>query len=192
MSAIMLKNVRLSFNDLFEARAFEGGTPKFSATVLIPKDSDTHKELLTHIRQVAKAQWADKAPAILRTCEGNTQRWPLKDGDLAVDAEGNQRQGWDAHWAIKGSSPTRPLIINRDRSQLTEQDGKPYSGCYVNVKLDIWAQDNKFGKAINVKLLGIQYWAEGERFGSSGSVAKEDDFEAAQNDDGFDMDDTPW
>jgi hypothetical protein len=181
----MLKNVRLSFNDLFEARGFEGGTPKFSATVLIPKGSATYDELIAHVRNVAKAQWADKAAAILKTCEANLQRWPLKDGDTAADAEGNPRQGWEGQYALKGSNAVQPLVIGRDRLPLTAQSGKPYSGCYVNIKLDVWAQDNRYGKAINVKLLGIQFWDDGERFGSADSIAKADDFETAETD-------VPW
>ena len=40
---------------------------------------------------------------------------------------------------------------------MTEADNLIYSGCYVNGKVDIWGQDNKYGKRVNAKLIAVQY-----------------------------------
>ena len=74
-------------------------------------------------------------------------------------------------------------MINSDRTPLTAKDGVIYPGCYVNVSIDFWAQDNSYGKRINAQLRGVQFVKDGERLG--GSVAAADDFapipqEAAQ------------
>jgi hypothetical protein len=55
--------------------------------------------------------------------------------------------------------------------------GKPYSGCYVNAVIELWAQDNKFGKRINASLMGVQFLRDGQRL-SGGGVASADDFQA--------------
>ena len=44
--------------------------------------------------------------------------------------------------------------MDRDRSPLTEKDSKPYAGCYVNAKLQLWTQDNQHGKGIR-----CEHWA---------------------------------
>ena len=63
------------------------------------------------------------------------------------------------------------------RSPLVAADGKPYSGCHVNVIIDVWAQDNQYGKKINAQLQGIQFLRDGEAFSGGGVAADQSDFE---------------
>ena len=51
-----------------------------------------------------------------------------------------------------------------------------YDGCRVNAKIEIWAQDNKFGRRINCSLLGVMFAGEGENFGGGAAPASADDF----------------
>jgi hypothetical protein len=60
---------------------------------------------------------------------------------------------------------------------LSASSGKVYSGCYVNASIELWAQDNKFGKRINATLMGVQFLRDGARL-VGGGVASADDFEA--------------
>jgi hypothetical protein len=75
----------------------------------------------------------------------------------------------------------RPLAINADKSVLTEADGVIYSGCYVNMQIALWAQQNNFGKRVNAQLRGIQFLRDGEAF-SGGGVANPDEFDAVEAD----------
>jgi hypothetical protein len=68
-------------------------------------------------------------------------------------------------------------VIDRDKSPLTAEDGKPYSGCYVNCSLELWAQDNSYGKRINAQLGGVQFFKDGDAFSGGGSAADADDFD---------------
>ena len=78
----MLKNVRLSFPNLYEASAFqEGQDLKFSATVLLPKGSPQAKELEDEIQRVAVAKWDKKAEAILMRNKANLRLKNAWDGD---------------------------------------------------------------------------------------------------------------
>lgn len=179
----MLKNVRISYPSLFKPSAFGDEAPKFSATFLIEKGSDTHKALKAEILRVATDAFGEKAKDILIKQDAG-QRKLLKDGDTAdgLTQEGEPKTGWAGHVAIKGSNKLAPKVVNRKREPVTEEDGIPYGGCYVNAQIDIWAQDNKFGKFVNCKLLAVQFWADGEAFGSS-ARADVDAFDAAEEGD---------
>ena len=60
-----------------------------------------------------------------------------------------------------------------------------YSGCYCNVVVDFWAQDDANRKGINGVLGGVMFKKDGERLGGGGNLATaadfdlEDDFEEA-------------
>ena len=168
---IQLKNVRLAFPDLWTAVAFEGeGEKKFGATFLIPKNSPQIKEIKTAILEVAKAQWKDKAPAILKTLEGNPNKFCFMDGDTKT------YDGYAGNMYLTAKNKKRPTIKDRDTSTLTEADEKPYGGCYVNASVELWAQDNKWGKGIRASLRGVQFYKDGDQF-TAGSVASDDEFE---------------
>ena len=96
----------------------------------------------------------------------------LKDGD---DSGRDEMIG---KMTIKASTKKRPVVIDRDKTPLVEDDGKPYAGCYVNAIIRLWAQDNSYGKRINASLEGVQFHKDGEPFGAGGvSVDEFDDFE---------------
>jgi hypothetical protein len=174
MSKIRLNNVRLSFADLFEARTFQGNDgkdskPKFKGTFLLPKDDPQNKTIEKTIREVATAKWGAKAEAILKSINGNPNRFCYADGDT------KEYDGYAGNMAITANNKVRPLVIDRDKSPLTEKDGRPYSGCYVNAQIEIFAYDNP-GKGISASLSGVQFLRDGEAF-SGGRPASVDDFD---------------
>ncbi len=187
---ILLKKVRLSFPHLFKADAFNGeGTPKFSATFLIPKGSEAAEAIEKEIRAVATATFGDKAKGVVERQNASNRRL-LKDGDTAdgLDKNGDQREGWAGHLAIKGSNVRQPVVVGRDRKPITEEDGIIYGGCWVNAQLDIWAQKNQFGSFVNCKLLAVQFWEDGDSFGTAASADLSAFDEAAPTE----SEDTPW
>lgn len=179
---ILIKNVRLSYPALFEPSGMEGQEPKFNATFLFPKGSATEKQIRAEIERVAKEQWGDNAINVLKKQQGDANRRVIKDGDDKLTSEGEVAPGYTGMNYIKASNKTRVAIVDRNHSELIASDGKPYGGCYVNAQLDIWPQDNKFGKFINTKLLAVQFWEDGDAFGG-GSRADISAFD-------FDDDDT--
>jgi hypothetical protein len=46
----------------------------------------------------------------------------------------------------------------------------------VNGTVEVWAQDNKFGKGIRATLRGVQFVKDGDAF-SAGTPVSEDDFD---------------
>lgn len=172
---IKLKNVRLSFPSLFRKAQFQGEETKYEATFML--DKEEHADEIAEI----KAQVKDAIKEHLKGAKVPADKICLKDGDESG------RDEYEGHYTIKCSNNKRPKVIDRDKSPLAEDDGRPYSGCYVNAVLDLWAQNNSYGKRINANLLGVQFFKDGEPF-ESGSVANDDDFDEVDvEDDDFDV-----
>lgn len=168
---IVLKNVRLAFPELWEAKAVDGeGEPAFSAAFLLPKNHPQVKEFREAEETVGKEQWKDKWPQIKKEIVANN-RLAMKDGDTKASYA-----GYEGNLFVSSRNKTRPTVIDRDRSPLTAKDGRPYAGCYVNVIVELWAQDNKYGKRINASLSGVQFLKDGEAF-SGGRPASADEFD---------------
>lgn len=172
---VVLNCVRLSFPHLFTPQAgTDGGEPKYNATFIIEPGSANAKALAKAVEQVAKEKWADKAAGVLaqlrktdKVCYREEEK-TNQSGDVYAGFEG-------AHW-ISASDKVRPTVIDRDKSPLTAADGKPYGGCYVNAILDVWAQDNAYGKRVNASLKGVQFVKNGDAF-SGGAPASADEFD---------------
>lgn len=168
---IKLQNVRLSFPSLFKKANFQGVDTKYEATFLIDKESQA--ALVTEIKKAISALIKDK----LKGAKLGADKICLKDGD-EIDYE-----GYAGMMSIKASNAKRPLTIGKDRSPVTEDDNVFYAGCYVNAHIELWAQDNGFGKRINCHLLAVQFAKDGESFGDGGTQSSIDDFDDISDDD---------
>jgi hypothetical protein len=181
-SRIVLKNVRLAFPNLFTAARVNGeGEPAFSAAFLFPPGHPAEKQLNDAITATAKAKWADKAPAILKAARA-TDKVCLHNGDSK-----SQYSGFEGNLFVSARSKVRPGVYARDTSPLTAEDGKPYAGCYVNAIIELWAQDNKYGKRVNATLCGVQFVKDGDAFGGSNAPASADELEDLGEDDAADV-----
>lgn len=168
---LALKNVRLAFPELFEAKTVNGeGKPAFSATFLIDPADAQVKAINDAIEKVAHEKWGAKADAILKAMRAQ-DKVCLHDGDLKSTYD-----GFAGMLYISSRNATRPLVIDRDKAPLVEADGKPYAGCYVNASIELWAQDNNYGKRVNASLRGVQFLRDGDAF-AGGSAASEDEFD---------------
>lgn len=165
-----LQNVRLSFPDLFSPRKVnDEGNPRFGASLLFAPGSENHKKLETAIREAANEKWGGKAEAVLKQLSGQ-DRVCLRDGSTKA------YDGYDGNMYVSASSTVKPGIFGRDRRELREEDGVIYAGCFVNASIEVWAQDNKYGKRINATLRGVQFFADGNAF-SGGRPANADEFD---------------
>lgn len=168
---LKLNNVRLAFPSIFEPRQVNGqGKAAFSASLLFEPNSEAHKAASAVIKAAAAEKWGAKGDAVLKTLLAS-DKVCLHDGD----AKSNYA-GFEGMKYISARSLTRPLVLDERRQPLVEADGKPYGGCYVNALLDIWAQDNQFGKRVNATLSGLQFLRDGDAF-VGGATASEEDFD---------------
>ena len=182
---LKIPKARLSYPALFKPSVFQGVEGKYEATLIIPKKDPVAKKLQREATRVAKEGGAKYA-----TLSGS--RSCIRDGD------GTERPELAGCITLKARNTTRPTVINRDRSPLTPDDGKPYAGCYVAALVSFWLQDNSFGRRINANLHGVQFVADGEPFGAAGSVASADQFDDLEagdddaNDNDNDNDNDDW
>lgn len=110
--------------------------------------------------------WAEIKP-VLR----ETNMLCMKKGDNAIG-----QAEYKGLLYLKGSNKTRFTVIDGDKTPLVAKDGKPYSGCYVNAMVDIWVQDNDWGRRVNCTITGIQFLRHGDAFGAGVKVASPDEF----------------
>lgn len=176
---IKLTNVRLSFPGLFKAEAFKpGDDPKFKATFLIVKGSENHKAVEKAIAEEAKIKWGVKGEKTVANIRNNPNKFCYQDGDTKT------YDGYEGMMALSAKSSTRPLVIDQQRNPLSEEDGKPYAGCYVNASVELFTYDNS-GAGISASLAGVQFVKDGDAFGG-GKAASVDEFDALE--DGADAD----
>jgi hypothetical protein len=171
MAKIMIRNARLAFPQLFEPQTFNGeGKPAYAASFLLTAKDPQVDAVNELIDQVATEKWGVKAKTILAHLRGKDAVC-LHNGDLKA-----QYEGFEGNYFIGARSPNKPLVIGRQREVLTAESGLPYGGCFVNGSVEIYAQDNNFGKRINASLKGVQFVKDGDAF-AGGAPASPDEFD---------------
>jgi hypothetical protein len=169
---VKINNVRLAFPQLFEATTVNGeGKPAFSATFILPQNHPDIAALNSAIDKVAEEKWGPKTGDILKALRA-AGKVALRNGD-----EKSNYSGFAGNLYVSARNAVRPTVLDANRTPLTQADGRPYAGCYVNAILDIWAQDNGYGKRINASLGGVQFYRDGDAF-AGGGAASTDEFDA--------------
>lgn len=156
---VQLTNVRLSYPALFKAVAVQKDQePKFSASFILNKKTDAKQidAIKAAMKAVAEEKWgAGKVPKGVKYC--------LRDGGEEAKAE---TDGYGPEIVFfNASNKKRVAVVNRDLTPLQAEDGKPYAGCFVNVSVQFWAQDNEYGKRVNASLRAVQFSKDGDAFG---------------------------
>jgi len=164
--SIKLENVRLSFNNLFEAEGFDGNDDlAYNAKFIIEKGSDADKKIRAGLLETADDAFQGKGAAVIKKVESDKSQYCYQEFDEEHMVLATKRK-------VKAG---RPLVIDANRAPLTEDDGKPYAGCYVNALVRPWAMASKGKHWIRCGLEGVQYVRDGEAFGSRASVNDFDD-----------------
>ena len=187
MSIIMLKNKIIGFPAVAAPQAIGDGEPAYGGRIIVePSDPDA-KALDAAMLEVAKGKWKEDGEAVLamlveekRVCFSKLP-YRSKQGKVYDGFEGKYHLGarnaktqpsvFDQHgepYVVEGK-----LVANKTKSDV---ERLIYSGCAVNAKVEIWAQDNSFGRRINCSLLGVMFAGDGERFGGGSAPASADDF----------------
>lgn len=181
---VKLTNVRAAFLNIWTPRAPKDGKGKaaYSANLIMTRDHPDLPAVKAALLVAAQEAWGEKANEILaQLVAGN--RVCLYNGDAKA-----QFDGFAGNLYLSARGYARPTVVDNKMSAdgktpapLTEADGRPYSGCYVNAIVEIWPQkDGQHGKRINCQLQGIQFYADGEAFGG-GRVAAPDEFDVVDD-----------
>ena len=169
---------RWSYANVWEAKSINGGTPKFSVSLIIPK-SDT----LTVAKIKAAIEAAYREGEAKLKGNGKTVpplaaiKTPLRDGDV----ERPDDPAYANAYFINANSGTAPGIVDADRNIILNRS-EVYSGVYGRASINFYAFNSNGNKGIACGLNNLQKVRDGEPLG--GKVNAETDF-ATDDDDDF-------
>ncbi len=160
---VMTPRFRVSFPDVFVARAMEQGQePKFAITMLFAKDAD-----LSALKAAAHQAVVDKWGA-------DQAKWPKGLKSPFRDQGDMDYEGYEAGCTfVRATSKQKPGLIGRDNAPLEPADF--YPGCYARATVNAFAYDTKGNKGVSFGLQNIQKLEDGESLG--GRSRPEEDFE---------------
>lgn len=189
MTIAILKNVRLSYPDIWVPGKpmNEGDTPKYGGQFIFAKDSEAAAAAKAAMTASAQEVFGPNWQAIVGAMEKSKKC--LRDGDSNLTKDGAIRDGYGGNLYVVARNKVKPLIIGPARTApkgtndenhqdgfpiLRQEGGKPYGGCYVNVKIDVRAMKafEKVPNQIFATLLTIQYVADGPAFGAAPGTAE--------------------
>jgi len=176
---IIIPEARLAFPDLFVARSIEGGPAQFGANLIISPNSPAIAAIRAEEARLAKLAWPDKADAMLEMIRAKN------NGAVHSGALKAKYDGFADNFFVSANIKTRPTIVDRNGSPLTEADGKIYSGCYVLAHISLWTMDNQYGQKINANLLGVQFLRDGDAFSGGAAPSAVEDFKPLDADEGL-------
>ena len=172
---------RLSYANIWQAKSINGGAPKYSASVLIPKsDTKTVAKVKAAI-QAAYEEGEGKLKGNGKTAPSLVSlKTPLRDGDT----ERPDDEAYAGHWFINANSNTAPGVVDANREPIYDTS-EIYSGVYARVSLSFYAFNSNGNRGIACALQNIQKVRDGEALG--GKSKAEDDFNDnfASDDGGF-------
>ena len=165
-------NTRFSYFNGWEPVSINGSNPKYSVSVLIPKDD---KETITKIEKAIDAA-IEQGIAKFGGKKPNKQaiKLPLRDGDIERDDE-----AYKGHYFINANSTTAPQIVDKHVEPILNRE-EVYSGCYGRVSLNFYAYNANGNKGIACGLGNIQKLRDGEPLGGRSNAT--DDFSTVEDD----------
>ena len=161
---------RLSYANIWQAKSINGGAPKYSASVLIPKsDTKTVAKVKAAI-QAAYEEGEGKLKGNGKTAPSLASlKTPLRDGDT----ERPDDEAYAGHWFINANSNTAPGVVDANREPIYDTS-EIYSGVYARVSLSFYTFNSNGNRGIACALQNIQKVRDGEALG--GKSKAEDDF----------------
>ena len=176
MKVITGPNTRWSYANVWEPKAINGGTPKYSVSLIIPK-SDT--VTIQKIRAAIEAAYKEGEAKL----KGNGRsvpalsvlKTPLRDGD----AERPDDEAYANAYFVNANSATAPGIVDADRQPILDRS-EVYSGVYGRASINFYAFNSNGNKGIACGLNNLQKIRDGEPLG--GKSRAEDDFADEEED----------
>ncbi len=145
---IIVKEVRCSFPRLYGTEVRDDQS--FGPGIALILEAVKHKAVLELIKNE------------MRLAIANTPKLkanpPAPDKMCLKKPEDENLKYMPGNLIVKANNPRPPEVLHADgRTKMTEATDKIYSGCYVNAKIEIWGQANKWGRRVNAKLIAVQY-----------------------------------
>lgn len=165
--------VRLSYANVWEATSINGGTPKYSVSLIIPKSDTKTIDAINAAVDAAIKEGASKFGG--KIPNKAALKLPLRDGDTERDDE-----AYKDSFFVNANSTTAPQIVDRAVQPILDH-AEVYSGCYARVSINFYAFNSNGNRGIACGLGNIQKVSDGDPLGGRSSAA--DDFSSDLDDD---------
>jgi Protein of unknown function (DUF2815). len=169
---------RWSYANVWDPKSINGGAPKYSVSLIIPKSDTQTVEKIKAAIQAAYEEGQSKLKGNGKSVPAlDLIKTPLRDGDR----ERPDDPTYAGCYFINANSATAPGIVDADRQPILERS-EVYSGVYGRASINLYAFNSNGNKGIACGLNNLQKISDGEPLG--GKSRAEDDF-ASDDDDEF-------
>lgn len=180
MKVITGPNTRWSYANVWEPKSINGGAPKYSVSLIIPK-SDT--KTVSKIQAAIEAAYREGEAKL----KGNGKsvpalsaiKTPLRDGDT----ERPDDPAYAGAFFVNANATSAPGIVDADRQPILTRS-EVYSGVYGRASITFYAFNSSGNRGIAYGLNNLQKIRDCEPLG--GKASAESDFATDEDDDFLD------
>lgn len=171
-------DTRWSYANVWDPKSINGGTPKYSVSLIIPKSDKVTIQKIKAAIQSAYEEGESKLKGSGKSVPSlSVIKTPLRDGDL----ERPDDEAYKNAYFVNANSATAHGIVDADRQQIIDRN-EVYSGVYGRASINFYAFNSNGNKGIACGLNNLQKIRDGEPLG--GKASAESDF-ATDDDDDF-------
>ena len=170
-------DTRWSYANIWEPKSINGGTPKFSVSLIIPKSDKKTVEKIKAAIDAAYKEGESKLKGNGKTIPAlSTLKTPLRDGDT----ERPDDPAYANAYFVNANSATAPGIVDKTCQPILDRS-EVYSGVYGRASVNFYAFNSNGNRGIACALNNLQKIRDGEPLG--GKSRAEDDFASEADDD---------
>ena len=167
---------RWSYANVWQPKSINGGTPKYSVSLIIPKSDTVTVNKIKSAIQAAYEEGESKLKGNGKSVPSlKAIKTPLRDGDL----ERPDDEAYKNSYFVNANSTTAPGIVDADRQPIIDTS-EVYSGVYGRASINFYAFNSNGNKGIACGLNNLQKISDGEPLG--GRSRAEDDFADEEDD----------
>ena len=174
------KSTRWSYANVWDPKSINGGAPKYSVSLIIPKSDTATIEKIKAAIKAAYEEGESKLKGNGKTVPPlESLKTPLRDGDL----ERPDDEAYHDSYFINANSSSAPGIVDANCQPILDRS-EVYSGVYGRTSINLYAFNSNGNKGIACGLNNLQKIHDGEPLGGKSSA--EDDFATEDEDDFLD------
>ena len=177
MKVITGPNTRWSYVNAWEPKSINGGTPKYSVSLIIPKSDTKTLEKIKAALDAAYHEGEAKLRGNGKSVPPMTSlKLPLRDGDT----ERHDDEAYRNSYFINANATNAPGIVDADRNEILTRS-EVYSGVYGRASITFYAFNSNGNRGIACGLNNLQKIRDGEPLG--GRASAESDFSTDDDED---------
>lgn len=150
---------RWSYANVWDAKSINGGAPKFSVSLIIPKSDTKTVEKVKAAIQAAYEEGQSKLKGNGKSVPAlSVIKTPLRDGDT----ERPDDPAYAVCYFINANSSAAPGIVDADRQPILDRS-EVYSGVYGRPSISLYAFNSNGNRGIACGLNNLQKIKDGDR-----------------------------